>query len=52
MFATVTLAAQNGTARWAKIEANHPAGLGEAAIALTTARTRMPMCGYRVAAAG
>lgn len=36
MFASVTLAAQNGTARWAQIEANHPAGLGETAIALTT----------------
>jgi len=37
MFANVTLAAENGTARWAQIEASHPAGLGEAAVALTTA---------------
>ena len=37
MFANVTLAAENGTARWTRIEANHPAGLGEAAVALTTA---------------
>jgi hypothetical protein len=37
MFANVTLAAENGTARWAQIEAKHPAGLGEAAVALTTA---------------
>lgn len=37
MFAIVTLAADNGTARWAKIEANHPSGLGQSALELTTA---------------
>lgn len=37
MLAVVTLAAENGTARWAKIEAGHPSGLGQEALALTTA---------------
>jgi len=35
MFAVVTLTAQDGTARWAKIESAHPAGLDAAALALT-----------------
>lgn len=37
MFAIVTLAAENGTARWAKVETSHPAGLGQNALELTTA---------------
>lgn len=37
MFAAITLAAENGTARWAQIEKSHPAGLSENALALTTA---------------
>ena len=37
MFANVTLAAENGTARWAKIEAGHPSGLGQNALELPTA---------------
>ena len=37
MLAVVTLAAENGTARWAKIEAGHPSGLGQNALELTTA---------------
>jgi len=36
MLAIVTLTAENGTARWAKVEAGHPGGLDEAALALTT----------------
>ncbi|WP_347259940.1 hypothetical protein [Rudaea sp.] len=36
MLAIVTLTAQNGTARWARVEAGHPGGLDEAALALTT----------------
>ena len=37
MFAIVTLATEDGTARWAKIEASHPSGLGQNALELTTA---------------
>lgn len=37
LFAIVTLAAENGTARWAQIEAKHPAGLNAAALTLTAA---------------
>ncbi|MBN8886091.1 MAG: hypothetical protein J0I77_10250 [Rudaea sp.] len=37
MLAVVTLAAENGTARWAQIESAHPSGLNAAALALTTA---------------
>jgi len=37
MFAVVTLAADNGTSRWARVEASHPAGLDDAALTLTIA---------------
>jgi hypothetical protein len=42
MLAIVTLASGNGTERWKKIEAGHPAGLSEKILALTTAINTAP----------